>query len=118
MRGLGWTLIWLAILAGSGWYLWRRLRWLWGRSELLGDTLTEAEAVLASISEEPSAPADGAPERPAHVELAIFRKPAEVAAERDRLRETFHQERAARRLASRPGWARRVDSIDADHRKA
>ncbi len=39
MRGLLWALIWLALIAGSGWYLWRRLRWLWGRAEVLGETL-------------------------------------------------------------------------------
>ena len=118
MRGLVWTLIWLALVAGAAWYLWRRLRWLWGRTELLGDTLTEAETLFSAATDREVDAHDAATDRPPQVELAIFRAPAEVAQERDLIRETLRGERAARRRASLPGWARRVDSIDADHRKA
>ncbi len=118
MRGLLWTLVWLAILAGSGWYLWRRLRWLWGRSELLGETLAEAEALVSSATEVLASPAEEAPPVDAAAELAVFRDPAEVAGERERLRETLREERAARRRAALPGWARPLDSTDASDRKA
>ena len=103
MRGLVWTLVWLAILAGSGWYLWRRLRWLWGRSELLGETLAEAEALVSSATDHPEPAIGDAPPTDAAPELAIFRNPADVAQERDLIRETLRGERAARRRASLPG---------------
>lgn len=113
MRWLVWTLLWLTLLAGAGWYLWRRLRWLWGRSELLGETLTEAEAILAQASETAEDAfhlrRTAAPLTPPE-ELAIFRDPAQVATERDHLREQLRAQRAARRSAALPGWARRVDS--------
>ena len=118
MRGLVWTLVWLAILAGSGWYLWRRLRWLWGRSELLGETLAEAEALVSSATDHPDPAIGDAPPTDAAPELAIFRNPAEVAVERERLRETLREERAARRRAAHPAWARPLDSTDASERKA
>ncbi len=118
MRGLLWALIWLALIAGSGWYLWRRLRWLWGRSEALGETLAEAAVVVSATTERAGPAVDGSPPVGAAVELAVFRNPAEVAVERDRLRETLRNQRAARRRSSLPGWARPLDSADASERKA
>ncbi len=118
MRGLLWALIWLALLAGSGWYLWRRLRWLWGRSEVLGETLAEAEVLVSAATEPGTAAGAESPPGGAAVELAVFRNPAVVAVERERLRETLRKQRAARRRASLPGWARPLDSADASERKA
>lgn len=115
MRWVVWILVWIALLVAAGWYPWRKLRELWARSERLGETLAEAEALVAAATE-PVAGADRAAPEP--VELAIFRDPAEVALERERLRRTLREERDIRRRASLPGWARRVDSTDADNRKA
>ena len=67
MRGLVWTLIWLALVAGAAWYLWRRLRWLWGRTELLGDTLTEAETLFSAATDREVDAHDAATDRPPQV---------------------------------------------------
>lgn len=103
-------IVWLTLVVASGWHLWRRLSWVWGRAQLLEGTLADVEASLAAATDVTAPDPGTAGPQPPATQLAIFRNPADVAAERVRVREALNSERAARRRASLPGWARRVDS--------
>lgn len=109
MRVLAWVLVWLVLLAAAGWYLWRELRRLWGRSRLLGDQLTDTGQLLTAmelvVAERSGAAREAVAQEPAP-ELAVFRSPLELAAERQRLLADQRAARAARRQARLPGWAR------------
>jgi hypothetical protein len=115
IRGLLWTLVFVGLLAGAGWWLWQRVRRLSRISSDLGRQLSEAEALLGVVG---SAAAEHERQRRAEglhpavapgPELAVFRDPLQVAAERRELRRTLATQRADRRAAHRPGWARHVD---------
>ena len=119
MRVLAWVLVWVVLLAASGWYLWRCLRRLFRTAGRLAHELTEAELRLGRIQQEAGARHTGDGGAPAHdpadpateaVQLAVFTGIAQAAAERRAVREALREQRQARRDANRPGWARRVDS--------
>lgn len=130
MRLLLWTLIWVVLVAGAAWWLWRGLRDLWGRSTALGAQLAEAETLLAAtelvVRQHADADAAARAAQPAP-ELAVFGNPLELAGERTELRRSLREQRDRRRAERLPGWARHgqppsqpqgVESADADHRKA
>mgnify|MGYP001341644822 FL=1 len=110
MRVLAWTLLWLLLVVGAGWYLWRRLRWLWGRSQELGDTLADTERLLEAtglvVEQHTEALRSEWAAEPA-AELAVFRSVVDVARERAQVRAASEAQRARRRAERLPGWARR-----------
>ena len=122
MRVLVWVLVWVVLVAASGWYLWRRLRRLFRTASRLANEVAEAERLLGRVQRQvrarhtrgagapDGAPADEANEPDAAVQLAVFTGIAQAAAERRAVREALREQRRARRDANRPGWARRVDS--------
>ncbi len=110
MRVVGWVLVWLALIGGSAWWLYQRVRWLWGRAAALSDQVAEAEQQAAEVAARARAAAEQRlRDAPPPAEPAIFRHPLDVAIERADLRERHRLERQLSRAARRPGWARHVD---------
>lgn len=109
MRLLVWVVIWIVLLAGSAWWLWRRARSAWGSTTQLGDVVGELE-VLASATEiaidaETTRRAESTPRHTP----AAGRPIAEVRAEREAARTAYARFREHRRRQRRPAWARDVD---------
>lgn len=105
MRALAWTLFFVALLAGSGWYLWRRARPLPGLIAAAAEEIHTAQTRLAEV--ESTWSSAGMPLRSA-ADLAVFTRPAQARRDRNRIRAQSRQARQARRLAALPGWARRA----------
>lgn len=105
MRALAWTLFFIALLAGSGWYLWRRARPLPG---LIAATVEEIETAQTRLAEVESRWVGAGMALRSAADLAVFTAPAQARRERDRLLSISRQARQTRRLASLPAWARRA----------
>lgn len=120
MRVLAWVALWVMLLAASAWYLWRCTRRLMRTARRFAHELADAERLLGRVQQEASArhtaAAADAPAGPAAhepddaVQLAVFMGTRQAAMERRVVREALRVQRRARRDATRPGWARRVDS--------
>jgi predicted phage tail protein len=101
-----WVLIWSLLglvaavyLAGRLWELWGQFRELGAEVERAAETLDALE-VQAERLREHAGPA---------VPLAVFEDPRQLRRDRERAHRSQRRQRALRRAAARPAWARRVD---------
>ena len=107
MRLLLWVLVWIVLVLGAGWYLWHKVRVTWRASRQLGAELLVAERRLSEVREQVEQLQRGGD---VVQELAVFGDAGVLRAERDTMRQSLGQQRRARAVGNRPGWARRVDS--------
>lgn len=107
MRAMVWILAWVALVALSVAYLWPRVRQLLRRAGLLARELARVQERKTQTPPGAGLP-DGRIDSPD--QLAVFARPRQVLAERERTRRTLRGLRLARREANLPTWARRVDS--------
>ncbi|MGV1009121.1 MAG: hypothetical protein ACOYBY_11025 [Dermatophilaceae bacterium] len=117
MRVLVWAIVWLLLLAASGWYLWRCLRRLLRRARQLAAEMAEAERLLTQVQQQAGARHTATPASGQVSELAVFMGVTRAAQEHRATREALRGQRRARRAATLPGWARRVDSGSTRPRK-
>jgi hypothetical protein len=121
VRVLVWVLVWVVLLAASGWYLWRCTRAVVRRAGRLADELAAAERLLAQVQQQAGArhtPGTGSAGTPGEAtDLAVFMGVSRAAEEHRAARAALKEHRRARREASLPGWARRVDSGSTRPRK-
>lgn len=114
IRFLVWSMIFAAILAGGGRYVWHRVRRVSGQAGALGRQLAEAEALTSVVStaatelQQQRRDAGLHPDTAPPPQLAVFASPARLARERTQLRRALAEQRRQRRVARRPGWARHV----------
>lgn len=117
MRAAVWIGIWVVLLAGSGFYLWRALRRFWTRASRFGEQLGQSSAVLEQLrlelearqpSDADASQLDGAPPRTAAApwQPAVFDSPLTALDRYRRVRSDVSGYRRRRRIQRRPPWAR------------
>jgi len=101
MTWWAWLLVFVGILSGGGWWIWRRARATWRSAKALSVAAGDLGAATALL--------DSAAERPplAPARLAVFEHPETMYRERTATRAKVENERRTRREANLPRWARR-----------
>lgn len=101
MTWWAWLIVFAAILAVGGWWIWGRAKAAWRSAKALGDAAGELGAATTALEK--------AAERPplAPPRLAVFDHPETMHRERTARRAIVKEERRARREAKVPPWARR-----------
>ena len=101
-----WVLIWALLVVVAVAYLASRVWGVWGQLKELTAELGRASQTLAALEAE----SDRLGDRPSSPpELAVFGDPRQLRRERVATRGALRQQRRARRAATLPAWARRLD---------
>ena len=116
MRAAVWIGIWVVLLAGSGFYLWRALRHFWARASRFGEQLGQSSTVLEQVRLELEArqPVDADASQPGGTpgsaapswQPAVFDSPLTALDRYRRVRSDVSGYRRRRRIQRRPPWAR------------
>lgn len=107
MRALVWILVWIVLIALSGFYLWGTVRSAWRLARGLGSELAQAQDRLGAVQDQ----VDRLGEATDRVEeLAVFGDPGSLRRERSGRREALGRQGRATRRRDLPTWARHVDS--------